>query len=247
MAASCILAYHVKQGTFLENELGEILTKSVQDLRRPPTRQQKRERHAQHKAARLIIRREERLAALKKRIEKQAVKLAYASGTAAPIFNEADQDSQASLRAASAITDIAENGKTGGKHVRISAEHAAADGDVQKNFDSLISTTRTPYSIEEELGDDLLERREEARKRVRSLFSEIEPNEKHSEKQEHQLLPGEPIIPQETIERMKQSSKHAFRYLSEKFRKASSFTQTHRPARSEKSKDVTEDHEKTEP
>ncbi|MCF7944165.1 MAG: hypothetical protein K9L75_01345 [Spirochaetia bacterium] len=187
MATSFILAYHVKQGTFLENELGEILTKSVQDLKRPPDKEQRRRRKAKHRSARLREKRLRMIEDLKKKIEREAVKQAYSS---AGLSDEIDDAEKETAEEALEIT-----------------------GSKDATFDMLISSTHTPYTVEEEMGDDLLERKEEARMRVKALFSDLEP-ERESRKNQ---LQEDSFFPPETIEKMKENSKQVFSYLSGKF------------------------------
>ena len=73
---SCILAEHVKKGTFLE-KIDDLLEKGVDLLKRPDTREEKTIRRAAHRSARLLAGQEEKLGGLRRSLsQKNALYLA---------------------------------------------------------------------------------------------------------------------------------------------------------------------------
>lgn len=72
---SCILADHVRKGTFLE-KIDDLLEKGVDLLRKPDTKEEKRRRRATHQSARLLANQEEKLGNLKRSLsQKNAIYL----------------------------------------------------------------------------------------------------------------------------------------------------------------------------
>jgi len=67
---SCILADHVKKGTFLE-KIDDLLEKGVDLLKRPDTRKEKQIRRAAHQSARLLANQEEKLGNLKRALSQK--------------------------------------------------------------------------------------------------------------------------------------------------------------------------------
>lgn len=67
---SCILADHVKKGTFLE-KIDDLLEKGVDLLKKPDTREEKIIRRAAHRAARLLADQEEKLGGLRRSLSQK--------------------------------------------------------------------------------------------------------------------------------------------------------------------------------
>ena len=67
---SCILADHVKKGTFLE-KIDDLLEKGVQLLGKPDTKEEKRTRRAAHRSARLLAGQQEKLMSLQRSLNRQ--------------------------------------------------------------------------------------------------------------------------------------------------------------------------------
>ena len=68
---SCILADHVRKGTFLE-KIDDLLEKGVDLLRKPDTKEEKRRRRATHQSARLLANQEEKLSRLQHSISSKS-------------------------------------------------------------------------------------------------------------------------------------------------------------------------------
>ncbi len=81
IAASSVLAYHVRQGTFMESKLDAVLERSLRHLQEPPSRMERRERRAQHQAARLKAFELERIRSMRKKIELRSLHETLGVGT----------------------------------------------------------------------------------------------------------------------------------------------------------------------
>ena len=68
---SCILADHVRKGTFLE-KIDDLLEKGVDLLRKPDTKEEKKRRRAAHQSARLLANQEEKLSRLQHSISSKS-------------------------------------------------------------------------------------------------------------------------------------------------------------------------------
>lgn len=73
LAASFVLAFHVKKGVFLESKLDTVLTRSLRLLQEPPSKTLKRQRRARHKAARLKTFELEKIEHIRSKLEYQTI------------------------------------------------------------------------------------------------------------------------------------------------------------------------------